>query len=501
MIVAELEPEVSVEAVPADPVPAVEQYVPDRDPTDARRRRRYVWLVLGCLATVFLWTLPWLISATGIHNRFLPKVPGFSVTASSVELGWFSPTIVHGLQVQEKGTKPKPKRAASEEESQEEAGDSVTAEKVEVNRSFFDLVRGKLKDSTITLRKPHFRLSLTDASSVAKAIPQIRTKVVDARLTLLNAETKEPLIDLPNLNFVARTKATKTGKVLTVEPSKILDHHEIKPELFTKGLEFVAPLLADAAKVSGSVTVEVRKCVVRFEGDKPIVDALDGRVVLHDVQSTATGTTADVVQLLGTALRMDVPQQLRVVDDSVVDFEVIDGRVHHKGLAFLLPGITDDLLLTSAGTVGFDRSLEVTLSVNLPRKGLADYPLLQRLADQPLELALTGTIDNPTLGIARNQTLIDVLASRLAPTPDGRPEPVPDAVLRLVNGLGQARPQVPGEPSAVTGSILNLIRSVQEQRRRAGPLEEVSPRPRRRPIRRPRMNRRRFPPGKNPPAH
>lgn len=496
MSVAELEPETVLNTDSLDD--ARTPVAPQREPGKRRRpsRARKVIVLTGVAIAAVVWQLPWLVANSGMHNQFMPEVPGYSVMASRVDLGWFSPTVVYGLKIQEQTGKSKDKRG----KAQQQSGDSIKAEKAEVKRSFLDMVRGTLKDAAITLNKPHFQFSLDDASGVAKAIPPIRTRVVDARITLIDKKTKRPLVDLPGVNFVASARLTKDGKILTIEPTKMLDHHKVSPDLLDKGLELVAPLLADSSKLSGSLSLEIKKCEIRFQGDDIHVQTLSGQVVMHEVRSSAEGTTADVVELLNTVFGTALPRQLQVVEDSAIDFEFKDGRVYHTGLAFLLPEVTSELMLTSSGSVGLDRTLDATLTINVPRKGFDRYPLMRQLAEQPLQLALTGTTESPALGLAKNQTIVDALAARLAPTPGGEPEPVPDAVLRLIRGVGQPRNGRPGESTGMTGSILNLIRSVQEQQRKNAPAEGVAPRPtpRRRAVPRRRINRRRFPRGMNP---
>lgn len=67
--------------------------------------------------------------------------------------------------------------------------------------------------------------------------------------------------------------------------------------------------------------------------------------------------------------------------------------MHHEGLSIGFPDISPDLLVTSRGSVGFDKSLDITLEI--PRILFDKKELAIRKGQAPVRLRMTGTIDEP----------------------------------------------------------------------------------------------------------
>jgi hypothetical protein len=85
---------------------------------------------------------------------------------------------------------------------------------------------------------------------------------------------------------------------------------------------------------------------------------------------------------------------VRVIQKAEVRFKVQDGRMYHEGLRFGFPDISPDLLVSSQGWVGYDKSLDVVLEVPRVIVDLKN-PKIDKM--NPVRLRITGTIDNPTV--------------------------------------------------------------------------------------------------------
>ena len=83
---------------------------------------------------------------------------------------------------------------------------------------------------------------------------------------------------------------------------------------------------------------------------------------------------------------------VRLAQDTEIRFQVREGRLHHEGLRIGFPDIDPALQVTSRGSVGLDKSLD--LFVELPRLDKA-----QRKAKGPAKCRITGTIDNPKIAV------------------------------------------------------------------------------------------------------
>jgi hypothetical protein len=83
---------------------------------------------------------------------------------------------------------------------------------------------------------------------------------------------------------------------------------------------------------------------------------------------------------------------VRVIQKAEVRFKVQDGRMYHEGLRFGFPDISPDLLISSQGWVGYDKSLDLVLEV--PRI-LVDKKGVEIKKLDPVHFRVTGTIDQP----------------------------------------------------------------------------------------------------------
>ena len=76
-----------------------------------------------------------------------------------------------------------------------------------------------------------------------------------------------------------------------------------------------------------------------------------------------------------------------------VYFPVVDGRVYHRNLEFLI----DDVPVRSQGSVGFDETLALEIEVPIQAKWVGNRPGLQSLVGQPIRIPVTGTFVRPTV--------------------------------------------------------------------------------------------------------
>ena len=85
---------------------------------------------------------------------------------------------------------------------------------------------------------------------------------------------------------------------------------------------------------------------------------------------------------------------VRIVENADVRFQVRDGRIYHEGLRMGLPDIDPKLLVSSSGSVGLDKSLDLVLEV--PR---IVSPFKKDIDDPkaPVRLRITGTFDKPVV--------------------------------------------------------------------------------------------------------
>lgn len=297
-----------------------------------------------------------------------------------------------------------------------------------------------------------------DVAEHATALPTLTAHIEGAGVQVRGAGHQQPTVDLQDLNFVIRIEQDEHGSVVTMDPTTVIENEPLTPELCSQGVQLVAPLLADVVEVQGGVSFRIDEFSVPVgvaAADKPPRQAdISGMLRLSNVSvSPNNQIAAELLPMLAQLAPLDRQIALTISRTMAVKFRVVNGRVYHHGLMFLLPIANAAFEIKSSGSVGFDESLDLRLSVNL-HSSLRRTPVLSKLlADAPLLVHITGTIDRPKLGLEpaeqftrRLEGLIETLgadAENTNPPPaavenvkqPGKKERTAEAVIGIVNGL------------------------------------------------------------------
>jgi hypothetical protein len=123
--------------------------------------------------------------------------------------------------------------------------------------------------------------------------------------------------------------------------------------------------------------------------EHPEQGELGGRLALHDVEVGPGSFVQSLAEML------HVPPNIALARESLVRFELIDGRIHHRDLEFSLPGAK----IRTSGSVGFDRTLDLLAEVHvqLPEKLTSQSELARSLSGKTLRVPITGTLAKPRL--------------------------------------------------------------------------------------------------------
>ena len=84
-----------------------------------------------------------------------------------------------------------------------------------------------------------------------------------------------------------------------------------------------------------------------------------------------------------------------MLDPQAVQFQVVDGRVHHDRIEYR----SGDTIVATTGSVGFDESLDLMLEVPLQEKWLGRNGPLSSLKGQVLRLPVGGTLKQPRIDL------------------------------------------------------------------------------------------------------
>jgi hypothetical protein len=348
------------------------------------------WFLPLFISAIFLALLivaaPRILARTRLRDRAINSILASpSVTASSdcASFGWFSPISVHGLRL-----------------SSANKHVDVSVEDVSAERCLWRLWSSAPDLGTIRIDKSHVLLELpldVQVHGLSDWLEPTFTAIVkDAGLTVRLKEQYEPVIDVDDINMTIRVEKAGEGRVLTLDPVTIFDRRKLSPQLANRLLHLFDPTMSDVPQISGAVSLSLEK--LRIPIGVPRDQAvqrmeLEGKLVLHDVSTEVNNPMRQaLVKLVAVMNGKDASSVLCLVQEDEIRFHVRDGRLHHEKIRIGLPDIDPELQITSRGSVGLDKTLD--LFMELPR---LDKALRQEKG--PAKCRITGTIDNPKITV------------------------------------------------------------------------------------------------------
>ncbi|MEQ8849139.1 hypothetical protein [Botrimarina sp.] len=208
-----------------------------------------------------------------------------------------------------------------------------------------------------------------------------------------------------------RLTATATARldpppaVVSLAPGPLVSDVAMSAEVNGRVLKYIAPVLADAAQIDGRYSIALSELVA------PVDDELlrqQGRAAgvldIHRLRVTPGPAVAEWValvrQIQGVARdgveSVVQPRQsvLVAIDNNRTEFQLQNGRVYHRGLAFFV----GDAIVQSSGSVGLDESLNLVLAVPILDEWVDRRPqYLGRLRGQAIRIPIQGTFSRPKI--------------------------------------------------------------------------------------------------------
>lgn len=432
--------------------------------SSAPARRR--WPRLAKLLVLFFlaaWAAPWLVAHSPLRNKLLEWLAAegdWRVTAGGASFGWVTPLSLSQVTAEHK-TLPI----------------SARIEVVRCDRTWWGSWLRLPALGQIELQQPEFELAIPQqVPDLPRHRPNAATGkfvVHDATLRLLRDGPAEPLLDFRGLNLSAAIEPSDQGRVLTVQPVRLLDGAELTPELCDAGLQLVAPILARSTAVSGKASLELQHVQVPLDvpdaTDRLAQTTVAGTLKLEHVSASLKDTVfRDLATVATQLLRRKLPTTVRVSEGTEVAFALRDGRVYHDGLTFLLPELSSDMEWRTRGSVGLDETLDLEVQTHLPFSLAGESPLLRRLTDNPLEFRITGTLDSPQLQLPPGRPWLQqaMQAAVAAELPEDA-QPFAAAAAELLEQLraNAAARQADDDPTALE-RLRQRIQERREQRSR-----------------------------------
>lgn len=426
-----------------------------------RRRLLIAGLAATALVAIVL-AIPWLLTSTGLRDVVAGSIAerkAVTIQVDEARWGWSRMLVIDQLRI------------TSLDESLH-----LNIPQVRAEQSLLQFLVNSPELGRLEIDQPQIELRLwKEARPEPETRPSsrstLRAQVYGADVTVWLEEAEDPLIMLTGIDGRFRIERESDRRVLRVEPAVICDRLSLTPEFCDRGLHLIAPVLAEAAAVSGSITIELHDLRVPLEGRSPgnQLDEIElsGTIRLHEVSSRVVNPTlAAVTQSLSLLLKTPVPDTIRIIQDTEVEFAVRDGRVYHEGLAFVLPQLPAEVVLVSSGSVGVDNSLDLTIEVGIADERLSQVPIVGQLMKKPIAIQVVGTSQNPRVTLPEDRDLLDELADRLSPSGE-QPGRKPSLARSIVDVIDAVSNEDQGEVlKTAPGSILNLIRAAREAGRK-----------------------------------
>ncbi len=260
----------------------------------------------------------------------------------------------------------------------------------------------------------------------------------------------EPTIDLNGAG----------GPVVRLGARSRLTDAAINEQVSRRVLSYVAPVLDQATRASGRVSVELEEATIPFGGDPARHADVKGKVTFQDVEFAPGPLTREMVALVAPAKQ---PGTLRLAEP--VFLSIADGRVNQRGLAIPIGDVTR---VEVEGWVDFDKNLGLVATLPVTPAMFGDSPLLGPIvAGTRIRVPIGGTLDSPKLDKTAFKAELADLGKSLLVRGAGV------GALELLERLTRPRdPNAPPPPTAAERKAMRLDR--RNERRKARGLDPLT---------------------------
>lgn len=379
--------------------------------TAKKARQRKWWWGGGVVSIVVLlvWAAPWVIANTELRNSlvaWLLRPDSVTIRSAGAELSWLQPVKIEGLEVE-----------LPREDLQLQVG------RVALDDPWWQVLWNSPRLGTVRLERPVIEVGVEEllkpsGKKSQTPLPPLsfQTLVENATIRMRAESLNFPVVEIEQVNVLATVTNQGGESVLRLGRTQFLDRYPLSPELCDRGLQLIAPVLANISRVEGNASLEFESLKFPLGGSDELMD-VRGTLQLHHV---TTGLKNPVVQRAVARLvglfELRMPDTLQIADETIVRFAVRDDRVYHESLQFQIPALTGDRDWHSQGSVGFDESLDVQLEAPLPVDKISNTAMARLLSARPLRLHIEGTLRDPRLTTPEDAGLIEQLTGALIGT-------------------------------------------------------------------------------------
>ena len=181
----------------------------------------------------------------------------------------------------------------------------------------------------------------------------------------------------------------------------LISQMRITPELCAQWLKFVAPMLSEATRTDGRLSMDLQWARVPL--DNPKAADIAGRLTIQSIGVTS-GPSARPFSLLTQKVeaifrRGAQPQSaggespLVKLGPQQVDFRLVGGRVYHQNLEVTVGSV----VLRTRGSVGLDETLNLVAEMPVRREWIGTDPQMAQWQNQTVQFAIGGTLRKPAI--------------------------------------------------------------------------------------------------------
>ncbi len=238
---------------------------------------------------------------------------------------------------------------------------------------------------------------------------------VDLTPDQMSIRPVEVTVSTGTVRFGPSINRTDQGAVLVQPAERLLNQVQLTDEICHQWLKYVSPMTADSARVSGTFSVDNSSALV-VPLDRPEQINAQGLVMIHSAKMTP-GPLAMQFITLGKqidALRRGTPfdggatdpnRPMMMITRQTVPYKVVQGRVYHKDLTMQV----SNLNVTSSGSVGFDDSLDLVATIEVPDSWTVQGKRVRDIWGAAIQIPIRGSLAKPQMDSRVIKSLLDKL--------------------------------------------------------------------------------------------
>jgi hypothetical protein len=356
--------------------------------------------------------LPAMIAQTSMRDRLLGKIVGdqqWSITTDSATFSWISPLQIEGVNLTSlDGTT----RLIIDEVSADRTWWSLAASGDDLGE--FEVLRPRL---SVTATEPGDE---SQDSVDPSGLLQWSAQITDGSLLVrdLDPDGSDPIMNAAGIDVTIELVSGSQGASLVIRDWSALEREEISPELWSQGLKYLAPELDGELHIEGSVSLRFDELAVPVDAaDDQLLTQMQvrGKAELHDLTAQLENPmTRRLVLMFAELLDLGpVPEKIRLTTGTEIEFAIQNGLTHHKSFTLVIPDLAEGFEFSSEGTVSMDEQLDLTITSRLPQVLLGEGSFARAVSETPLEIAVAGTIENPTFKLPESATWVAIVENEL----------------------------------------------------------------------------------------